>query len=546
MNAKIARMVQPDSLKSEEYQPWSRGRGVDVWATICAAITGDLAAMRELVARDSKLATCEFEYFQPVRFAVRENHRPVVDFLLEHGASPGYESGDSLVTIARNRGYAELEAFLAATLRERFHIVPEGAAIAEAIRARDRARVRAMLEKEPDLVHAADDRGNQPIHWAVLTRQMDLVDDLLGRGADINAMRPDGARPLDLTRGDYHYRSWYRDLPWTAVRKHEVLVGYLLARGAYYDISVAAKVGDAERVAALLDQDPGLVNRVPPYCSYYSGLPLRCAAANGHLAVVKLLLDRGANPNEPEFDIAPFGGALHNAIGGKHHEVAKLLLEHGANPNGEIESSGDCLLMAKVVRAPRKTRDLLLAYGARPRAEYSDANVQALARDLDADPPTRVDGPLLDSLIAGGHRKCIELILSRQPDILSTTPDSTPWWSLSLPKSPTFARWLMERGLDPNRRNWLGITLLHRCAAKGDIKMAQVCLDFGAGIDAVETEWSCTPLGVAARSGKKDMVEWLLAKGANPGAPQDESWAQPSAWAQRQGHHVIVDLLSRR
>jgi ankyrin repeat protein len=545
MDGKIARMIQPEPLRSEEYQPWSRGRGVDVWATICAAITGDLAAMRALVARDPRLATCEFEYFHPVRFAVRENHRPVVDFLLEHGASPGYEAGDSLLKIARDRGHLELAGFLESTLRERFHIVAEGPAIAEAIRARDRARVRSMLEKQPALVHAADERGNQPIHWAVLTRQMDLVDDLLARGADINAMRPDGARPLDLTRGDYHYRSWYRDLPWNAVRKHEVLVGYLLARGAFYDISVAAKVGDAERVAALLDQDPGLVNRVPAWCSYYSGLPLRCAAANGHLAVVKLLLDRGANPNEPEFDIAPFGGALHAAIGNRHHDVVKLLLEHGANPNAEVESSGNCLTIAKFARAPRKTRELLISYGAKPLPDYKDKDVKVLARELDADPPKRIDGPLLDGLIAGGHRKCIELILSRDPDVLST-PDSTPWWSGSLPKSPKFARWLMQRGLDPNRRNWLGITLLHRCAAKGDINMAEVCLDHGADINAVETEWSTTPLGAAARSGKKDMAEWLLSKGANRRAPEDEPWAQPAAWARRQGHPGVADLLERK
>jgi ankyrin repeat protein len=545
MNDRIARMVQPEPLKSEEYQPWSRGRGVDVWATICAAITGDLSAMRELVARDRRLATCEFEYFQPVRFAVRENHRGIVDFLLEHGANPGYESGDSLLKIARDRGHIELAASLESILRERFQIVPEGPAVAQAIRDRDRTRVRSMLETQPDLVHAADERGNQPIHWAVLTRQVDLIDDLLTRGADINAMRPDGARPLDLTRGDYHYRSWYRDLPWNAIRKHEVLVGYLLARGAYYDISVAAKVGDAERVGALLDQDPGLVNRVPAYCSYYSGLPLRCAAANGHLEVVKLLLERGANPNEPEFDIAPFGGALHAAIGNKHHEIVTLLLEHGANPNGEVESSGNCLLIAKFARAPRKTRDLLLSYGAKPLPGYTDKDVKLLARELDADPSKRIDGPTLDSLIHGGHRKCLELILQHQPDVLAQTPDSTPWWSLGMPKSTKLARWLMERGLDPNRRNWLGITLLHRCAAKGDVNMAQVCLDFGAGIDAVETEWSCTPLGVAARSGKKDMVEWLLAKGANRHAPEDEPWAQPSAWARRQGHQDIADLFSR-
>src|SRR5687768_656345 len=171
---------------------------------------------------------------------------------------------------------------------------------------------------------------------------MDLIDYLLKRGADINAMRPDGARPLDLTNGDYHYRSWYRDLPSTALQKHEVLIGYLLARGADYDLSTATKIGDYGRVHQLLGENPALANQVPAY-SYYTGLPLRNAAGAGHIEVVKLLLKYGARPNEPEPGIAPHGGALHAAIGGKHYEIVKLLLEHGANPNAEVESSDNCL-----------------------------------------------------------------------------------------------------------------------------------------------------------------------------------------------------------
>lgn len=73
--------------------------------------------------------------------------------------------------------------------------------------------------------------------------------------------------------------------------------------------------------------------------------------------------------------------------------------------------------------------------------------------------------------------------------------------------------------------------------------MAAVCLDVGADIDAIETEWSSTPLGWAAREGKKEMAEWLLKKGANPSLPDDEPWALPLQWAKRRGHDEIIDLL---
>jgi hypothetical protein len=36
-----------------------------------------------------------------------------------------------------------------------------------------------------------------------MTRQLEAIDELLRRGADITARRMDGARPIHLTNGDY-------------------------------------------------------------------------------------------------------------------------------------------------------------------------------------------------------------------------------------------------------------------------------------------------------------------------------------------------------
>ena len=542
---KPVRMVQPESLKTEEYQIWSGGRGVDVWAMIHAAATGNLDTIKALVAREPRLVNCQYEYFHPIRFAVRENQRAVVDYLLEQGANPADEAGETLVTTARDRGYHELAVLLESLLESRYHMVAGGETIAAAIKAGDGKQLKALLEKDPTLVHAADARGNQPIHWAALTRQMDCIDYLLGCGADINARRPDGARPLDLTNGDYHYRSWYRDLPATALRKHEVLVGWLIARGAYCDISIAAKMGWLERVRELLDADPELVNRIPVYDGYYSGLPLRCAASAGHIEVVKLLLERGANPNEPEPGIAPLGGALHSAIGGRHYEIVKLLLEHGANPNAPVESSGNCASMAKHVGASKELVTLLASYGGVLGVEMAcyNGDVEILASMLHANPKLRMNEGV-SALISEGHRQCMELLLRHQPGMLKNAAlRNEAWWASVSPKDPEYARWLIAQGLDINSSNWLGITLLHRCAGKANIEMATLCIEQGADINAVEGFHSSTPLGWAAREGKKEMVEWLLNKGADPTFPKEEPWAQPLVLAQRRGHDAITALL---
>ena len=115
----------------------------------------------------------------------------------------------------------------------------------------------------------------------------------------------------------------------------------------------------------LLDENPSRANRPSDYVTYYegSGTPLQNAAGRGHLEVVKLLLERGADPNLREEGIAPHGRALYSAVYNGHFEVAKLLLEHGAYPNPEMESSADAVSIA-IMNSDTRIIELLASYGA--------------------------------------------------------------------------------------------------------------------------------------------------------------------------------------
>ena len=75
--------------------------------------------------------------------------------------------------------------------------------------------------------------------------------------------------------------------------------------------------------------------------------PLSYAAREGHLHIVRLLLERGADPNTPE-DAAPDGRALYEACCRNHLEIAELLLNHGANPNAEMDSCECCLTIGAI------------------------------------------------------------------------------------------------------------------------------------------------------------------------------------------------------
>ena len=245
-------MIQPEALKRQTPWLWSPGLGVDVWAMFCACVTGDLDAVKQLVSRDPALVRAHYEYRTPLSFAVRENQVAIADFLLDHGAQP-LGLGDVL-EMARDRGYAGMTQLLEHKLASLHGASSEGEPVAAAIRDRDLAHVRSILDQSPQLIRAGDARSNQPIHWAVMTRQIGIVDELLTRGADIDARRADGARPIQLTNGDYHYRGW-RDVPEDVVATPDDVYRHLVARGAYLDIGMAAFKGDLARVRALLAEN---------------------------------------------------------------------------------------------------------------------------------------------------------------------------------------------------------------------------------------------------------------------------------------------------
>ena len=102
----------------------------------------------------------------------------------------------------------EMEQLLIRTLEEEFNASVKGEALAQALRDHDLRRMRELLDANPELLEKGDSGSSRPIHWATMTRQLDAIDELLRRGADINARRMDGARPIHLTNGDYFYRGW--------------------------------------------------------------------------------------------------------------------------------------------------------------------------------------------------------------------------------------------------------------------------------------------------------------------------------------------------
>ncbi|HEV2689170.1 MAG TPA: ankyrin repeat domain-containing protein, partial [Bryobacteraceae bacterium] len=329
----------------------------------------------------------------------------------------------------------------------------------------------------------------------------------------------------------------------------------------------AVALADDQRVRELVSADPGILRRD---LHWSSGALLTLAVKHGHLEIVRLLLDLGADVDERtllrevEEPTVSWGAPLWYAALSGRCDIAELLLDRGADPNANVYASGWPLQHA-YHRDDEAMKRLLLARGARAQPYMvSEAHDVAEARRLlDADATEELASELAWSAADNGCPAIVELALS----YLKWPPTDLRWYWILIqpvrgvgnargagPAVTTQQRLeclhvLMRRGIDPNVPR-LGQTALHFTVARNGIEderdrtpFAVILLDGGARLDLRDDLLKSTPLGWACRWGRDELVELLLARGAPPNEPDAEPWATPLAWAKKMDHAAIQRRL---
>jgi uncharacterized protein len=544
-------MIKPDVLDSElPHGPWSC-RGCDVWETMSAAAAGDAAALRRLLARDPNLYRAEYWYTQPLYFAVREGHPDAVQLLLDAGADPagvGLISGETLITIARDRGHEAVVRLLEEACTERGRVAPAPVVdhpIHVAAEANDLDRVRSLLDAEPQLVHRLDAAGGMPLHRAVAASAREMAVLLLDYGADLHALHAPGPgsakgypaadfQPIDLAL-------WTS--PFWSVRGDIETARLLLDRGAVYDLVIASALGDLEHVRGMLDADPRRITETRP-CGKRA---LSSAVEFRHPDIARLLLDRGADPNWPEGATAPRGAALHAAARTGEQPMVELLLAHGADPNSGIDSSGSATYIAKTP----ELRALLFAHGGTldpyDLIWLGDEDEAVRRVTLEPSSANAGCGGVLAVACTQGKRDLLVRLLDAGARVRPVLTECRSY----LLADPDMLRLLLESGMNPDLPNWQHATPLHDLCGRDSRgrplprrqECASILLDAGASISARDEAYRSTPLSWAARSNLPDMVDLLLARGAATNLPDDEPWATPLAWATKRGYAPIIETL---
>jgi hypothetical protein len=254
--------------------------------------------------------------------------------------------------------------------------------------------------------------------------------------------------------------------------------------------------------------------------------------------MAELLLAHGANPNT---NVYAATSAMHEALSRNNSRMVQLLEQHG----GIVDA-----ITAALLGLTDRVQQLL--------EDERGGRLAAAA----IWPGGKVAATVLEFGAESGHVDLVRMAL----DHLEWKPGDARWYGVlwrpfgrhhdsDRDRHVTCFRMMLERsGVDVPGP--CGRTLLHDVAAswprsapmgpEEHLAFASVLIDKGARLDVRDDLLRSTPLGWACRWGRRELVNLLLSRGADPIEADAEPWATPQAWAEKMRHPHILALLQTR
>ncbi len=445
-------------------------------------------------------------------------------------------------------------------------------------------------------------RGQMLLHAAALGGRKAMVEYLLSKGAEADAVDVHGRTPLHYTamappmpplepggvwdgqkqkefeasayaaqkallqrrgevaaillqhgaRIDQADKSGRTALAEAAAVNNRIIAEFLLRRGAALDTYSAAHLGMSDRLAAMLEKDRPLVDKIGP-----GGMTvIDIAAKRGDVEMIRRLNGLGADVTGKGRTNAPLAWA----VVADSVEAVALLLKAGADPNRAAHYGSPALCVA-AERGQLPIVKLLVEAGADLSASGANSS-----------------GPL-SVAVWWGRKEIVDYLLDNGADINARHGASsfTPLMGAVFRDRHELAGHLLSRGakLDVFSAAGLGMidrlgellraspglvrqtdackdspyengqgTPLHWAAKFGQIRAAERLLNHGAEINVKAGFGTPTPLHVAASAGRAEMVAFLLKHGAEVDARQGHENHTPLSLAvQHKDNDKVVQVL---
>jgi ankyrin repeat protein len=250
--------------------------------------------------------------------------------------------------------------------------------------------------------------------------------------------------------------------------------------------------------------------------------PLSWAASYGHKGIVQILVER----LDVEIDSKDVNGRTPLSYAAEGGEV-KLLLENGANIQ-EPDFSGRTALHWAALCGHEASVRMLIEMGAAIDATDKSGRTALCAATISG---YEAVGRLLIGSGANINRKDVAGL--------------TPLWYAATEGHEALVRLLIEMGADVNATGGLsGETALHQAANRGYDVIARLLLENGTSIN-VKNVYKWTPLHSAASSGHEAVVRLLVDNCIDVNV-KSTGGATACQIAAERGYDAIVDLLGGR
>lgn len=351
-------------------------------------------------------------------------------------------------------------------------------ALFAAIRAGDRERVARVLDENPHLVHARDERsfGAAPILTAAQRNDRPMLDLLLKRGADIDGRS-------DWSLGSFGALDFADD----------ETSQFLLRRGATLTAHAAARLGMASELRRIIERNPDAIQERGGDGQY----PLHFAKTP---EIVDILVDAGADMDARDLDHC--GTTAQTLV--LNEAVLRRLVERGAATDIYMAIALDDLQMVeKFLRADPGVLDRRLDDAGDPmipRAPgrhiytYNLGFVRPFQAALNLDRPkiyeylVQSSPPRLRLLAAcwKGDREEAQAILAAHPGIMSEMTQSDQQMLVEaawFPRPQTVAV-MLEAGFDVSAANGEKFTAIHWAAFHGRDDLVEIILPYKPDLEA--------------------------------------------------------------
>ncbi len=244
------------------------------------------------------------------------------------------------------------------------------------------ADVKTAIEGNPELLHTFDPRGElwderTALHCACRYGQFAIVKYLVSKGAEVYSNPMNTYPPIFIADNDRP--------------NSQEIVDYFLneipdkadgTQGLGVTINLAARAGWTDIVRKHIEKDPLSVHQR----GWIGDTPLHWSCHNGHLEIVALLLDHGANIEADEINC--YGGKpLHWSSEHEPH-IVELLLQRGAEVDSKNVKSGSdyegmtpLLMNCSMKDDCAAATKLLLAAGADPNAQHHGKTALQIAKE---------------------------------------------------------------------------------------------------------------------------------------------------------------------